>query len=405
MRDLTTTPNQAFALARSATLPPSLDGSQGDNRGTGRQQIAAGTDWDALRVWLGQYRDQAKTYAAYEKEVVRFYVWVIAALGKPLSSVVFEDWELYTTFLGDPQPASLWIGTKRGRLTKDGALSKDYRPFAGPLSATSIRYAQGVIWSMFEWLRSVGYLAGNPIIIVRGRRKRVARSPTRFLTEDQWRAVLEAIDELPRESVAEQRIYARWRWLATLFYMTGIRTAEAVNATMGGFSVVRDREQGRNRYFLTVIGKGDKERSIPLPDSFLPEVTRYRRTFGMSDWPAAGETTPLVFSLRMKSGFRALTRQSMWALFKDLFAHAHAVLSRRDPEGAANLLSASTHWMRHTAATDMLNSGADLRTVQAILGHESIATTSIYSHAEDIKIHRDIDGKHGIDWAGKSGDF
>lgn len=404
MRDLTITPDQAFSLARSATLPPSLDGSQGDNRGTGRQQIAAGTDWDALRIWLGQYRDQAKTYGAYEKEVVRFYVWVIATLGKPLSSVVFEDWELYTTFLGDPQPASVWIGTKRGRLTKDGALSKDYRPFAGPLSATSIRYAQGVIWSMFEWLRSVGYPAGNPIIIVRGRRKRVARSPTRFLTQDQWRAVLEAIEELPRKTVAEQRIYARWRWLATLFYMTGIRTAEAVNATMGGFSVVRDREQGRNRYFLTVIGKGDKERSIPLPDSFLLEVTRYRRTFGMSDWPAAGEATPLVFSLRMKSGFRPLTRQSMWALFKDLFAHAHAVLSRRDPEGAANLLAASTHWMRHTAATDMLNSGADLRTVQAILGHESIATTSIYSHAEDIKIHRDIDGKHGINWTGKAGD-
>lgn len=398
MTALTTTPNQAFALALNATLPPSLDGSCGDNRGVGRQQIGANTDWEAIRLWLSQYVEQAKTYSAYEKEVVRFYIWVLASQGKPLSSVVYEDWEAYVAFLADPQPQSVWIGTKRGRHAKDGTVAKDYRPFAGPLAPTSIRYAQGVIWSMFEWLRSVGYLAGNPIIMNRKRHKRPTRSPSRFLNEEQWSAVLAAIEELPQTTASERRVYARWRWVAALFYMTGIRTAEAVNGTMAGFSIVRDRDEGRNRHFLTVIGKGDKERSIPLPDAFLPEISRYRTAFGLSAWPTQNEEMPLVFSLRTKTGYRKLTRQSIWALFKEIFEHAATVLGRRDPQGATKLLAASTHWMRHTAATDMLNAGADLRTVQAVLGHESLATTSIYSHAEDLKLHRDLDGKHTLKW-------
>jgi integrase/recombinase XerD len=396
MGALTTTPNQAFALALNATLPPSLDGSSGDNRGVGRQQIAANTDWEAIRVWLRQFADQEKTYAAYEKEVVRFYVWVLASLGKPLSSVVFEDWEAYLSFLADPQPRSVWVGTKRGRHTKDGALSKDYRPFAGPLAPSSVRFAHGIIWAMFEWLRSVGYLAGNPIIVNRRRLKKSKRSQSRFLDEDQWRAVLDSIEELPQRTDKERKIAARWRWAVTLFYMTGIRTAEALNATMGSFSVVRDRAENRDRHFLTVIGKGDKERSIPIVDAFLPEIPRFRKVFGLSEWPAPHETTPLVFSLRAKTAFRPLTRQTMWALFKEIFSHAAAVLEQVDPQRAAGLKAASTHWMRHTAATDMLDAGADLRTVQAILGHESLATTSIYSHTEDLKLHRDLSDKHKI---------
>ncbi|KVO15223.1 tyrosine-type recombinase/integrase [Burkholderia ubonensis] len=399
MTALTTTPNQAFALALNATLPPSLDGSSGENRGAGRQQVAVNTDWEAIRLWLGQFTDQQKTYDAYEKEVVRFYVWVLASRGKPLSSVVYEDWDAYLAFLADPQPRSVWVGTKRGRRDKDGGVSKDYRPFAGPLRPSSIRYAQGIIWSMFEWLRSVGYLAGNPIIRNRRRLRKPERSQSRFLTEDQWHAVLAAIEELPRETAFQRQHHARWRWMATLFYMTGIRTAEAINGTMGGFSAIQDREDARKRYFLTVIGKGDKERSIPIPDPFLPEISRYREAFGLSPWPAPAEATPLVFSLRAKTAFRPLTRQSVWVLFKEIFKHAESVLGRSDPESASRLKAASTHWMRHTAATDMLNAGADLRTVQAVLGHESISTTSIYSHTEDLKLHRDLNDKHHIRWS------
>lgn len=357
MTALTTTPNAAFALALNATLPPSLDGSSGENRGVGRQQIAASTDWDAIRLWLGQYTDQKKTYDAYEKEVVRFYVWVLANRGKPLSSVVYEDWETYLAFLADPQPRSVWVGTKRGRHDKDGGVSKEYRPFAGPLGPSSIRYAQGIIWSMCEWLRSVGYLAGNPIIRNRRRMKKPKRSQSRFLTEDQWRAVLAAIEDLPLNTLLQRHQHARWRWMATLFYITAVRTAEAITGTMGSFGSLYDREEARTRHFLTVIGKGDKERAIPIPDSFLPEITRYRQAFGLSSWPAPGETTPLVFSLRTKSGYRSLTRQSVWTVFKEIFKHAETVLARDDPDAASKLLAASTHWMRHTAATEMLNAG------------------------------------------------
>lgn len=395
---LTTTPNQAFALALNADLPPSLDGSAGVNRGEGRQQIAAQTDWEALRLWLGQYAEQERTYAAYEKEVVRFYIWVLASQGKPLSSVVFDDWQVYLAFLEDPQPRDVWVGTRRGRRTPDGNLSRAYRPFAGPLGPASIRFAQGVIWAMFEWLRSVGYLAGNPIIVNRRRLRRPPRKQQRFLNDDQWAAVLAAIDELPQVTPIQRREYARRRWIVTLFYMTGIRTTEALESRMAAFNVVRDNEQGRNRHFLTVVGKGDKERSIPIPDTFLVEIRRLREAFGLTPWPSQNESIPLVFSMRTKTAFRPLTRQHLWRLFKEIFEHAASVLEVTDPHGAGKLREASTHWMRHTAATDMLNSGADLRTVQTVLGHASLTTTSIYSHTEDLKVHRDLEGRRRVDW-------
>lgn len=396
MTSLVTTPNQAYALAVETRLPPSLDGSNGANRNHegGRRQIAANTDWDAVRLWLSQFTDKPKTYASYEKEVLRFYVWALSSRGKPLSSLVFEDWAAYLAFLEDPQPRSVWVGTKRGRRNKDGSLSRDYRPFAGALSASSIRYAHGIVWSMFEWLYSTGYLAGNPIILSRRRLRRPKRKAERFLDESQWQAVLDAIARLPSGTKVEKQHRARWRWMATLFYMTGVRTAEAVNGVMGDFSMVFDRVTSRNRYFLDVVGKGDKQRAIPISDSFLSELADFRQTFGLAPWPAPNEQTPLLFSLRSKTGYRALTRQSVWAQFKGLFKHAAEELRRSDANAADRLLEASTHWIRHTAATDMLNAGVDLLNVKAMLGHEDIQTTMLYSHAEDVKVHRDVTEKH-----------
>jgi integrase/recombinase XerD len=388
----------AYSLVSRARLRPELNGSQGENRGLGRQQIAANTDWEAITLWLAQYKDQPNTCSAYEKEVTRFFVWVLAMRRKPFSSVVYEDWEAYQDFMADPQPKADWVSDK-----KHARGTPEYRPFAGPLSPASRKYAQTILWTLFEWLRGVGYLAGNPIIVNRRRGRTPKRAVTRLLTEDLWQTVISTIERYPRETVTEQRRYAQARWMVSLFYTTAIRSSEAANAMMGGLYSVRDPREGLMRHFLRVIGKGDKERSVPVSVAFIEEIRRYRRAFGLSEWPASGEAVPLVFSFHTKARFKPLTRQALYVQLKAIFIKASLALEVSDPAGAETLRTASTHWLRHTAATEMLNSGADLRTVQEVLGHASIATTGIYSHAESLRIHRDLEGKHQITWPEQGG--
>lgn len=388
-------PALAYSLVRAARLRPELDGSQGENRSIGRQQILANTDWEAIQLWLAQFREQANTHAAYEKEVTRFFVWVLATRRKPFSSVVYEDWEAYRTFMCDPQPAAEWVSDRKRPAARDSAA---YRPFLGPLSPSSQRLAQTVLWNLFEWLRSVGYLAGNPIIVNRRRGRIPKRSVERVLTTELWGTVVQSIEKYDRTTLADARRYAQARWVVSLFFTTAIRTSEAVTAQMGDLYSVRDPQDGMLKLFLRVIGKGDKERSIPVSEAFAEEIRRYRQSFGLSAWPVSAEPVPLIFSLHTKSRLKPLTRQGLYAQLKSVFAKASAELAESNPAGAATLLAASTHWLRHTAATEMLNNGADLRTVQAVLGHSSIATTGLYSHTEQLRNHRDLEGKHQAQW-------
>lgn len=384
---------EAYALATHSQLRPELDGSQGANRGLGRAQITANTDWDAIKLWLSQYKENTRTFDSYEKEVTRFYVWVLTTRQKPFSAVTFEDWSAYLAFVANPQPADEWVSINR---SKRG--SAQYRPFAGPLSPSSQRYAQTVLWSLFEWLRSVGYLAGNPIIIKRRRRQSDTRSISRALSAELWQTVLSTIEQYPRNAPVEVRRYAQARWLVSLFYFTGLRTSEACDTVMGAFFSLPDPQENCVRHFLRVIGKGDKERSVPVSDALASELSRYRQANKLSAWPSADDDTPLVFSLQSTQRLKPLTRQALYLQLKAIFKRAGESLDERSLAGARTLKEASTHWLRHTAATEMLNSGADLRTVQNVLGHASLATTGIYSHSERLRSHRDVSARQGPMW-------
>jgi integrase/recombinase XerD len=388
-------PTATHQQVTKAQLRQELDGSRGVNRGVGRQQIEANTDWDAIALWLSQYTGNSLTHSKYETEVTRFLVWTLTTRHKPLSSVTYEDWTAYLAFLQDPQPAEQWVSAGNRWAARGTAA---YRPFRGPLAAGSQRYAQRVLWNLFEWLRGVGYLVGNPIIVNRRRNKAPKRSIERVLTSDVWQAVIASIEEYPREVPADRRRYAQARWAVSLFYTTAIRTSEAVKATMGELYSVRDPRDKTTRYFLRVIGKGDKERSVPVSEAFLEELRRYRRAFELPPMPRAGETTPLLFSLQTSTRIKPFSRHALYQQLKAIFNKAADRLEPTDAAGAETLRAASTHWLRHTAATEMLNSGADLRSVQQVLGHASIATTGLYSHAEKLKTHRDLEGKHEVVW-------
>ena len=393
MGDLTPIP--AVTPLELTRLPDHLDGRTGSNRSTlGHAQIAAQTDIDALKAWLGRFLDTRTTFDSYRKEAERLLLWATIELGKPLSSLTHEDLLVYQRFLGDPQPAERWV-MKAGR--KWSRFDPEWRPFAGPLAPTSQRQAIIILNTMFSWLVNAGYLAGNPLSLSRQRQRKAKPRITRFLDDQLWSEVKITIETMPGETDREREHYFRVRWLFSLLYLCGLRISEVIGNTMGAFFVRRDSE-GEERWWLEITGKGDKTRLVPATAELMVELTRYRRENGLSHFPLPGEPTPLLLPIGGKQ--RALTRSAVHLIVKETFLRTAMRIRARGAEFerlATLVEDASAHWMRHTAGSDMADT-MDLRNVRDNLGHSSISITNNYLHTEDDQRHKETEEKHRLGW-------
>lgn len=385
----------APAVIESVRLPAHLDGHDGANRGSERAQIAADNDIDAIKAWLARFVDTPTTFDSYRKEAERLLLWATLELGKPLSSLVHEDWLRYRKFLEDPQPAARWV-SPAGR--KYPRAHPAWRPFAGPLSPSSCRQAGIILNALFSWLVQAGYLAGNPLALSRERKRRAAPRITRYLEDDLWAEVKATIEALPRDTPRELEQYLRLRWLFTLLYLCGLRVSEVIGTTMGAFFSRRDKA-GVQRWWLEVVGKGDKLRIVPATSELMAELTRYRRALGLTPFPLPNETTPLFLPLGGRK--RALTRGGVHGIVKQVFGQTAERFRARGPDfetEAVRVVQASAHWLRHTAGSHMVNGDVDLRHVRDTLGHVSIGTTNTYLHSPDDARHTETESKHRIAW-------
>ena len=154
---------------------------------------------------------------------------------------------------------------------------------------------------------------------------------------------------------SDDLIGIRDRAIMELLYASGLRVSELV-----GLDTDRVDLDGQQ---VRVIGKGNRERRVPMGDEARDRLHRYRS--GPRSRLMAGKPTPAVFV--GKRG-RRLSRESVWRLVKR-WAEAAGVKERVTP-----------HTFRHSFATHLLEGGADLRVVQALLGHASISTTQLYTH-------------------------
>ncbi|MFC6520606.1 tyrosine-type recombinase/integrase [Undibacterium arcticum] len=322
-------------------------------------------------------------------------LWSTIQLGKPLSSLTHEDLLLYQRFLSDPQPASRWV-MRDGR--KFAHAHPEWRPFAGPLSPASQRQAIIILNTLFSWLVNAGYLAGNPLSLSRQRARKAKPRITRYLEEDLWSEVKMTIDLMPKESDREREHYYRARWLFSLLYLCGLRISEVVGNTMGSLFCRRDKD-GEERWWLEILGKGDKLRIVPATNELMVELARYRREKGLASFPLAGDDVPLLLPIGRRT--EPMTRGAVHAIVKKVFEHTAIRLRQRGEQYQAiadRVEQASAHWLRHTAGSHMANSDVDLRHVRDNLGHESIGTTSNYLHSSDDKRHKETEEKHRIKW-------
>lgn len=148
-----------------------------------------------------------------------------------------------------------------------------------------------------------------------------------------------------------------------LLYATGLRVSELVRLQVSQLSLPGG--------YLTATGKGAKQRVVPLGDPAREKIQRYL-TLGRS---VLAKRLPSSYLFITRRG-TALTRQGFWKLL------------RARAQRAGVFTPMSPHVLRHSFATHLLNNGADLRSVQAMLGHVNIATTQIYTHVERERLKR-----------------
>lgn len=359
------------------SLPAALDGHDGCNRaGVGAQKlISAQTDLEAIGLWLAEHAHSPHTLRSYRKEATRLLLWAAGERGKPVSSLMREDFIAYERFLLDPPAA--WRNQTKPRTGLERML------LTGSLSTASIRQSMGILSGLLSYLVEAGYLAANPLALRRARRRqqRVRPQVERYLDARQWAYILESTEQLPLSTPRERQVYERARWTLRFLYHSALRVSEAAGARVSDFS------QRRGRWWLAVTGKGGVTGEVPISDELMSEFARYRRFHHLPPVPSNLDRAPVILSIAGNPD-KLLTPTAVYLIVKEQFRHAAASLEPTDPAGADRLKRASTHWLRHTAATHQADAGMDLRHIQKNLRHASIETTAIYLHAEDDERHR-----------------
>ena len=221
----------------------------------------------------------------------------------------------------------------------------------------------------FHFLRIVGYVENDPTELLET--PRLGQHLPEVLSIEEIDMMIDAIDLSMPEGIRNRAI------IETL-YGCGLRVSELVNLEI---SKVYLQEQ-----YLIVEGKGNKQRVVPMSEVSIERILEYMREVRSKTEVKPGDENILFLNRR---GSR-LTRQMIFTIIRRLAAAAD-IRKKISP-----------HTLRHSFATHLLEGGANLRAIQQMLGHESIATTEIYLHLNpqllrsQILLHHPRNGERGM---------
>lgn len=227
---------------------------------------------------------------------------------------------------------------------------------------------------LYRFAHEEGWRDDNPTLQITGPAR--ARKLPNTLTMDEVDALLEAAQIHGR--TASDRL--RNHCLMQILYATGLRVTELVSLPLSSLR--------GDPSMLLVLGKGGKERMVPLSPPARAAITAWLTHLDETHEATRTATnpapqSPFAFPSRGKSGH--LTRVRFFTLIKELSAAAGIDPSRVTP-----------HTLRHAFATHLLQNGADLRAIQTLLGHADIATTEIYTHILDERLRQLVLEKHPL---------
>lgn len=290
------------------------------------------TSGQSIRAFLHYCRTEkglaANSLEAYRRDLTRFTGWLAHV---PLESVTLDTLRCYLDYLREER-----------------------------LSNRSIARQVAAMRSFFGFLLEEGSIPSNPAELLTA--PHIGSALPKYLDET-------SVDQLLGSPEENSATGLRDRAMLDLLYATGLRVSELINLRMADL----DDLEGT----LRVIGKGNKQRMVPVGKQALASVARYCREQRLT--LLKGRISPYLF-ITARGG--AMTRQGFWKLLR---GHGKA---------AGIFRSLSPHVLRHTFATHLLEGGADLRSVQSMLGHSDIGTTQIYTHVMRSRLRQTIETHH-----------
>lgn len=222
----------------------------------------------------------------------------------------------------------------------------------GGLEARSVARALVTVRSLYKFLLLDG---------------RIKRDPSENLESPKsWQSlpkflIKEEVDRLLQTPDISTDLGLRDRAVLELLYATGLRISELVN--------LKESDVNLDAGFLITLGKGSKERTVPLGRHAVDWVTQYIQARSRM----LGAKQSLQRNLFVTQAGRPMTRQALWKIVK----------SRGEQAKIGHI---TPHLLRHSFATHLLENGADLRSVQMMLGHSDIGTTEIYTHVTNERL-------------------
>lgn len=387
-------PLEAFAW------PMRLLGADGEFRSRDSNTYGASNDAEAVEGWFKTLRDyKPATQAIYRRAIERLVLWAMVERGCALSSLRNQDLDDFRDFLRTP-PAH-WV--QKAPVLKGSAL---WRPMRGPLSGKSLALNMSAVSQMYAAWSDVHYLRANPATgVAKGKRRDVQLDVMRSLTLKDIGYVKQSLDALQ-----ESPVTTRLRAILLLLLNTGLRADELINLR---WSHVEQAVVGlhiQESYVLRVMGKGSKERILPLKQEcyvilrkHLLDRKRLTATKNLSsfsglaekDWPLIGilDETKAMPSRGTEGDYSfncaragntdaSLTYERLKVIVSSFFTKCARLAVSKGDDGA-RLRAASPHWLRHTFAHLLLETtDNDLPLLQALLGHTNISTTGLYVKAD-----------------------
>jgi integrase/recombinase XerD len=256
-----------------------------------------------------------------------------------------------------------WLSERHGRSLLEGD-NGDIQAYLGHLfrrkmRATSAARFLSSLKRFFRYCLRQGKVKSDPTLKIDA--PKLPRGLPKSLTEDDVECLLAA----PR---VEHALGLRDRAMLETLYASGLRVSELVS--------LKQSQVSQDMGVVRVIGKGSKERLVPLGEESLAWIRRYLKEARME--LLRGRASDDLF---VTARGAAMTRQMFWHLL------------RRYALQAGLKKPISPHTLRHAFATHLLNHGADLRVVQLLLGHSDISTTQIYTHVARERL-KQLHAKH-----------
>jgi len=365
------------------------------------KQKFSSTDFKQARAFLLSYNGNEATFNAYRREVERLLHWSWLIAKKSIHDLKRADIEKYIQFC--QKPPIEWIGTKKAPryIEKEGKRipNPEWRPFVATVSKSEFRKGKSpntkkyslsqkavreiftILGSFYNFLIQEDHAEINPVMHVKQKSryftKIQGKQKIRRLSELQWNYVIETAEIMAKETPKKHK---KTLFIMTALYSMYLRISELVASSRWIPKMCDFYRDQDGLWWFNVIGKGNKQRQIPVSDDMLKALRDYRKSMDLPLLPSPTDKSPLIpktlgagpitSSNHLRKIVQVCFDQTIDRLREDKFR-----------EDADALLEATVHWLRHTGISDDVKR-RPREHVRDDAGHSSSAITDKYIDIE-----------------------